>query len=247
MFDKRLVELSENTALNYMCTTGEVMAMALPSGQNPSNRFKIPFKKIDKNSGKKIHLTEEQKQVYNDILASGDTGFHLIFVITGSGKTEVYIELAKSVMASGKSVIYLVPEITLSSQIFERLYNVFGDELIVYHSHLTGNQRLYSWNKFYSGEAKIAVGTRSAVFLQCPDLGMIIIDEEHDGSYKEHSTPRYHARRLSWYRCKSEQAMMIMGSATPSVESLYASEKGMFVLHNLKSRYGEAVLPDIAA
>ncbi len=91
----------------------------------------------------------------------------------------------------------------------------------------------------------MAVGTRSAVFLQCPDLGLIIIDEEHDWSYKEHSTPRYHARRLAYYRCKTENALMVMGSATPSIESLYTAEQGMFKLHILKSRFGAAVLPEI--
>lgn len=241
IFDSRLVGLAEYAALNYLCTAGEVMAMALPSGQSHANRYKIPFAEQKK---KDIELTGEQREVYNNIL--GDKGrFHLIFGITGSGKTEVYIELAKSIIKQGKSVIYLVPEITLSSQIFERLYNVFGNDLIVYHSHLTANQRLHSWKRFYSGEVKIAVGTRSAVFLQCPDLGMIIMDEEHDGSYKEHSTPRYHARRVAYQRCKTENAVMVMGSATPSIESLYAAEKNVFRLHNLKGRFGNAVLPEI--
>jgi primosomal protein N' (replication factor Y) (superfamily II helicase) len=246
IFDYRLTALAEYTAANYISSIGEVMAMALPSGEKPSSRYKHPFKDkypINKN----IELTSEQKTIYDDIINSynNDKPFHLIYGITGSGKTELYIELAKHVMALGRSVIYLVPEITLSSQIFERLYKVFGSELIVYHSRLTANQRLNSWMKFFSGEVKMAVGTRSAVFLQCPDLGLIIIDEEHDWSYKEHSTPRYHARRLAYYRCKTENALMVMGSATPSIESLYTAEQGMFKLHILKSRFGGAVLPEI--
>ena len=246
IFDNRLVALTEYTAVNYICNTGEVMAMALPSGEKPSARYKHPFKNR-KPVNKNIKLSSEQKTIYLDILNSYKTGqpFHLIFGITGSGKTEIYIELAKHIMSLGRSVIYLVPEITLSSQIFERLYNVFHNDLIVYHSRLTANQRLHNWIRFYNGDAKIAVGTRSAVFLQCPNLGLIIIDEEQDWSYKEHSTPRYHARRLAYHRCRTENALMVMGSATPSVESLYIAEQGVFRLHNLKSRFGEAVLPEI--
>jgi primosomal protein N' (replication factor Y) (superfamily II helicase) len=246
IFDQKLTSLAEYTASNYISSIGEVMAMALPSGVKPSTRYKHPFRdKININNN--IELTAEQKTIYDDIITSYKNGKlnHLIYGITGSGKTELYIELAKYVISQERSVIYLVPEITLSSQIFERLYRVFGNELIVYHSRLTANQRLNSWKKFFNAEVKMAVGTRSAVFLQCPDLGLIIIDEEHDWSYKEHSTPRYHARRLAYYRCKTENALIVMGSATPSIESLYIAEQGVFNLHILKSRYGEAVLPDI--
>ena len=124
-------------------------------------------------------------------------------------------------------------------------HGVFGEDLIVYHSHLTPNQRLRNWVRFYRGEARIAVGTRSAVFLQCPALGMIVIDEEHDGSYKEHSTPRYNARRLALYRSKTENALVVMGSATPAVETLYACERGLMKLHTLTRRFGGAALPEI--
>jgi primosomal protein N' (replication factor Y) (superfamily II helicase) len=246
IFDNKLLELAEYTASNYLCNTGEVMAMALPSGVKPSERYKHPFKHKEL-PDRNIELNSDQKVIYQDILHSYCNGqpHHLLFGITGSGKTEIYIELAKYLIAQGRSVIYLVPEITLSSQIFERLYNVFGNDLTVYHSHLTANQRLHSWMKFYTGEAKIAVGTRSAVFMQCPDLGLMIIDEEHDWSYKEHSTPRYHARRLAYHRCNMEKAILVMGSATPSIESLYSTELGALKLHVLKSRFGEAELPEI--
>lgn len=244
IFDSRLVTLAEYTASNYISSTGEAMAAALPSGESPSERFKHPFKKKE---GLEAKLTEEQQIIYSDIVDSSDSDkrYHLIFGITGSGKTEIYIKLAKELIGRGKSVIYLVPEITLSSQIFERLYNVFGDDLIVYHSHLTKNQRFYNWMRFYNGKARIAIGTRSAVFLQCPRLGCVIIDEEHDTSYKEHSTPRYHARRLGLFRCMKEKAVFVTGSATPSAESLYAAERGILKLHTLRGRFGKANLPEI--
>jgi primosomal protein N' (replication factor Y) (superfamily II helicase) len=239
IFDSRLISLAEYTASNYICNTGEVMATALPSGEKSSSRYKHPFKDHIIKS-REIQLNDEQKAVYNDIVNAYNNNllFHLIFGITGSGKTEIYIELARYIINQGRSVIYLVPEITLSSQIFQRLYNVFKDDLIVYHSRLTANQRLMNWIKFYNGDAKIAIGTRSAVFLQCPDPGLIIIDEEHDWSYKEHSTPRYHARRLAYFRSKTDRSLLVMGSATPSIETLYSCEHGPFKLHNLKCRFG---------
>ena len=194
-----------------------------------------------------VTLNDGQRTVYESIMASREKGglSHLIFGITGSGKTEIYIEVARRLIAEGLSVIYLVPEISLSSMIFERLYGVFGEDLIMYHSHLTPNQRLYNWIRFYRGEARVAVGTRSAVFLQCPALGMIVIDEEHDGSYKEHSTPRYNARRMALYRSRAERALVVMGSATPAVETLYACERGLMKLHTLDRRFGGAALPEI--
>lgn len=244
IFDHRLVDLCATVAASYLSTTGESMAMALPSGRRPSKRFKNPF---ERRPAPEITLTVPQRRILDDITAPPENGglFHLLFGVTGSGKTEVYIEAARHYIKHNKSVIYLVPEISLSSQIFERLYSVFGDDLILYHSQLTANQRLYNWMRFFRGDAKIAVGTRSSVFLQCPDLGLIIVDEEHDSSYKEHSTPRYNARRVAYIRAKSEGATVLMGSATPSIESLYSAEKGLLRLHSLTGRFGEAVLPEI--
>jgi len=245
IFDDRLFALTRYTASTYLSSQGEALSMALPSGLKPSKRYKIPYEK--EVSPHDVQLNDEQHKTYNEIMASREKGdlTHLIFGITGSGKTEIYIEIAKRLLADGCSVIYLVPEISLSSLIFERLYGVFGNDLIIYHSHLTPNQRLHNWIRFFKGEARIAVGTRSAVFLQCPKLGMIVIDEEHDGSYKEHSTPRYNARRIALYRSRTEGALLVMGSATPAIETLYACELGMMRLHTLKKRFGNAALPDI--
>ncbi len=242
IFDERLVSLARYVAASYLATPGEVLSMALPSGSSPSDRHR----KMAPPEPASFSLNDEQGRVYREIIEEGgDTGAHLLFGVTGSGKTEVYIELAREMIRRKKSVIYLVPEISLSSQIFKRLYSVFGDQLILYHSHLTANQRLYNWQRFYRGDSLVAVGTRSSVFLQCPDLGLIVIDEEHDGSYKEHSTPRYNARRIAFYRAKEEKAKLVLGSATPSVESLFTAERGIMKLHRLTGRYGGALLPEI--
>lgn len=245
IFDERLLEICRFTADSYCSYAGEALAMALPSGKKPSSRYKAPV--FDKKNRQPVNLTEEQNRVVDKIMHDKTEGrlSHCIFGVTGSGKTEVYIDVARRVLAENKSVIYLVPEISLSSQIYERLLSVFGDELMIYHSHLTPNQRLYNWQRFYKGEARIAIGTRSAVFLQAPELGLIIIDEEHDSSFKEHSSPRYNARRIAAFRSKNEGSLLIMGSATPALETLYASERGQLELHRLSSRYGGAKLPAI--
>lgn len=244
IFDGRLMDLARYLADTYLCSMGEALATALPSAVRPSSRYKVPFADAPLRD---IVLTDEQRLVHDAILAARDSGnlLHLVHGITGSGKTELYITLARRLMDQGLSVIYCVPEISLSSQIYERLHGVFGKELVIYHSALTAPQRLHNWERFYRGEAKIAVGTRSAIFMQCPQLGMIVIDEEHDGSYKEHSTPRYNARRVALWRSRSERALLVLGSATPAVETLYAAERGVFTMHRLLNRYGGAALPEI--
>ncbi len=244
IFDERLMELARLLAGTYLCSMGEALSMALPSALRPSARHKAPFADT---SAREIVLTGEQRAVHDAILEARDAGklLHLVHGITGSGKTELYITLARRLMDQGLSVIYCVPEISLSSQIYERLHAVFGQELVIYHSRLTAPQRLHAWKRFYEGGARIAVGTRSAIFMQCPRLGMMIIDEEHDGSYKEHSTPRYNARRVALWRSRSENALLVLGSATPSVETLYAAGRGVFAMHRLAERFGGAALPEI--
>lgn len=242
IFDRRLTELASYVSDSYISSIGEALGKALPSGESSRQRPRALKKNIV--PGNQLSLTDEQQKVYSDIKESGG-GAHLIFGITGSGKTEVYINAAVDSISSGRSVIYLVPEITLSSQIFDRLQKVFGEELVLYHSGLTQNQRFANWKKFQSGEAKIAVGTRSSVFLQAPDLGLIIIDEEQDPSYKEQSSPRYNAKRIAYYRAMKEKATLILGSATPSIETMYSAEKGAIRLHRLNERYGGASVPEI--
>jgi primosomal protein N' (replication factor Y) len=240
IFDDRLIELAKKIADENLSYIGEVLSMALPSGKPSVKKTKPLFsEKSISNS-----LSLEQEKIYEDIISS-DEKYHLIFGVTGSGKTEIYIKLAEHIIKQGKSVIYLVPEISLSSQIFMRLAEYFTDQLVLYHSGITPNERFNSWQKFYSGEAKIVVGVRSACFMQCPNLGMIILDEENDSSYKENSSPRYNARRVAFIRSKDANALVVLGSATPSVESFYACEKGVIKLHKLMSRFGKGGFPTV--
>lgn len=244
IFDERLFGVAQTLSQDYLCSLGEALGMALPSAKVPSGRHTNPF---GKPSRKDIALTIEQQKIFQSILEHRKKGtlLHLIYGVTGSGKTELYVSLARKLISEGFSIIYCVPEISLSSQIYERLYDLFGEQMVVYHSGLTPQQRLYSWLRFYRGDAKIAVGTRSAIFMQCPRLGMIVIDEEHDASYKEHSSPRYSARRVALIRSRAEKSLAVFGSATPSLESLFAAEKGIFVLHKLEKRFGKSALPAI--
>jgi len=242
IFDERLTDLARYVSDSYLSSIGEALSKALPSGERV--KLKPRTVKRDISARNTVALTPEQQKVYSDINQSAG-GVHLIFGITGSGKTEIYINAALDTIKSGRSVIFLVPEITLSSQIYDRLRKVFADELILYHSGLTQNQRFANWKKFQSGESKIAVGTRSSVFLQAPDLGLIIIDEEQDSSYKEQSSPRYNAKRIAYYRAMKERATLILGTATPSIETMYSAEKGGIKLHRLNERFGVAQVPEI--
>jgi len=243
IFDSRLVDLVRYVSYSYVSSMGEAFAKALPSNKKKRD---VPVLPIEGTllSAFENSLSIEQEEIYEKISDSSRTA-HLVYGVTGSGKTEVYINLAMDVVKKGKSVIFMVPEIGLSSQIYNRLKEVFGDDLLLYHSLLNVNERYDSWVRFYRGDAKIVIGTRSSVFMQCPDLGLIIIDEEQDGAYKEQSTPRYGAKRVAYYRAQMEGAKLILGSATPSIESFYAAENGTMGMHVLSERYGNSVLPDI--
>ncbi|MDA3899267.1 MAG: primosomal protein N' [Spirochaetes bacterium] len=240
LFSDTFVELCDYTATTYCAARGEVYALALPGRGSGVSRYKDPFI-VEPYSFK---LSDKQQSVCDEILKSA-TQAHLLFGVTGSGKTELYMELALRQIAAGKSVIYLVPEITLSSQLHQRLLAVFGDDLVLYHSGLTPNQRAHHWKLFYTNKKKIVVGTRSAIFMQAEKLGLIIIDEEHDSSYKENSTPRYSAKRLALYRMKREGCTVVLGSATPSIESYFAAKTGVLHYHELNERFGNAGVPQI--
>jgi primosomal protein N' (replication factor Y) len=240
IFDNRLVLLCDSIADTYVSSPGEVLSLALPGKVNGTSRFSKGFE-TEKAA---VILNQEQLSVYNSILEDSKN-IHLIHGVTGSGKTEVYMKLAQSILEKNGSVIFLVPEITLSSQLYRRLSSVFSDTLILYHSALSANQKVDHWKKFFSGEAKIALGTRSAVFLQAPSVKLIIIDEEHDSSYKENKSPRYNTRRVALFRSRLEKLKVVMGSATPSLESYHSALNKKISLHTMQQRYNNASMPSI--
>ncbi|GAB5410043.1 MAG: primosomal protein N' [Balneolaceae bacterium] len=170
----------------------------------------------------------------------------LLYGITGSGKTEVYIHALREVRSKGKGGIVLVPEIALTPQTVSRFYKVFGAEVAVLHSRMTSRERLQVWKDLKNGTKNIAIGPRSAVFAPVQNLGLIVLDEEHDASYKQMDpAPRYHARETAIMRANLVKAVVIMGSATPSMQALNMAGKGKSTLLELKERHAEAVLPEV--
>ena len=176
---------------------------------------------------------------------SSQKNLHYLYGATGTGKTEVFMQVCESLLAAGKGVIYLVPEIGLTKQVIQAVVSRFGNTAAVLHSGLTPSQKLSEWRRILNKEARIVIGARSAVFAPLPDLGMIIIDEEHDGSYKSGNTPRYHARQVAMYRCGKKKIPLLMGSATPSVEAWHLMESGGIKKHVLTRRLAGGAMPQI--
>ncbi len=194
-------------------------------------------------------LNEDQEKAFEKIsesLTKEEFANYLLFGITGSGKTEVYIHALKQVVENGKGGIVLVPEIALTPQTVSRFYRIFGDQIAVLHSRMTNRERLQAWKDLNSGKKNIAIGPRSAVFAPVQNLGLIILDEEHDSSYKQMDpAPRYHARETAIVRARENDAVVIMGSATPSMQALNMAAKGKCEMLELKKRHAEAKLPEV--
>jgi len=193
-------------------------------------------------------LSLEQQAVYIQLkkeYAARKGGTALLYGVTGSGKTSVFLKLTRHVVDSGQSVILMVPEISLTAQTISLFTEYFGENIAVFHSALSLGERLDEWKRVMRGEAKIVIGTRSAVFAPVVNLGLIVIDEEQEHTYKSESSPRYDAREIARYRCKANRALCLLSSATPSVESFYMAEKGVFTLHKLQERFGSANIPEV--
>ncbi|MBX2940948.1 MAG: primosomal protein N' [Cyclobacteriaceae bacterium] len=194
-----------------------------------------------------ILLSEKQEEVRNAILHHfEESEVVLLHGVTGSGKTEIYIDLIRRAMDGGSQALLLIPEIALTTQIVQRLKKIFGAEMGVYHSKFSDNERVEVWNGILSGKFQLVVGVRSSVFLPFDNLGLIIVDEEHDASYKQQSpAPRYQARDYALVMAHQHHAKVVLGSATPSAESFFHSQQGKFKLISLNERFGEAHLPEV--
>ncbi len=191
-----------------------------------------------------IKFTQDQQRALDSIdLDSDDT--YLLHGVTGSGKTEVYIELIKRVVSRGRRAILLVPEISLTTQIVNKFYDHFGNDVAIFHSGLSNGEKYDEYLKILRNEVHIVVGTRSAIFTPLIDLGLIIIDEEHSETFKQDSNPRYHARDMAEFRSKYNHIPIVLGSATPSLESMARALKGVYKYIEMPNRVGSAVLPNI--
>ena len=193
-------------------------------------------------------LSAEQMNVANDILRECDAAepmVGLLYGVTGSGKTAVFLHVIRHVLTVGKGVIVTVPEISLTPQTLAVFTAAFGDTVAVFHSGLSVGERMDEWKRVRTGRAKIVVGTRSAVFAPVQNLGLIVMDEEQESTYKSESTPRYHARDIAKFRVNYNRAYCLLCSATPSVESYYMAQSGKYRYHALHHRYGDAVVPTV--
>ncbi len=200
-------------------------------------------------NNKAITFTDEQNEALASIrasFASEPTKPVLLHGVTGSGKTHLYIELIKEILAKGEEVLYLLPEIALTQQIIDKVKSEFGEKVGVYHSRFSDNERVEIWQKVLTGEYNIVIGVRSAMFLPFKKLGMIVVDEEHDQSFKQaEPNPRYNARDVAIFAAKMLNLNVLLGSATPSFETYHNARSGKFTLVEIKNRAVKAELPEI--
>ena len=248
LFNKETFSLACWVSNYYLCSIGEAVFSVAPSrAKRESN---IPGFSFEEDFSEKStnQLSEEQIKAVEEITEScknGKTSYHYLYGATGTGKTEVFLQTAEWLLNAGKGVIYLVPEISLTPQVVKAVAKRFGNTVAVLHSGLTPSQKLTEWKKILHKKARIVIGARSAVFAPVPDLGLIIIDEEHDSSYKSGETPRYHARQVAMHRCANLKIPLVMGSATPSVEAWYSMATGRLTAHTLTKRLAGGAMPQI--
>lgn len=194
-----------------------------------------------------ISLTEEQQTAFEGLLQKSQQGggAALLYGVTGSGKTQVYLKLIDALLPTGKGILVMVPEISLTPQTLHLFYSRYGSKVAVFHSALSQGERLDEWKRVNQGQAQIVVGTRSAVFAPFRELGLIIMDEEQEHTYQSEQSPRYHARDVAKFRCAQDKALLVLASATPSFESYTAALSGRYDFYELKNRYGTAKLPEV--
>jgi primosomal protein N' (replication factor Y) len=248
LFDNNDVEIARWMAGYYLCSTGQALAAMIPSGR------KMITAGISDNAEETepaLSISAEQAAAISAITSENCTGkdnspqMFYLYGVTGSGKTEVFLRAAQYMLNAGKSVIYLVPEISLTHQTADVIGKRFGSQAATLHSGMSPSARLAEWMRIRRGDAPIVVGPRSAVFAPVQNLGLIIIDEEHDGSYKSGNTPRYHARQIAFRRCLQEGARVVMGSATPSAEAWNLMSEGSIKRLDLSRRLSGGGMPEI--
>ncbi len=243
LFGAEEIALAKWMAGFYLCGFGEALAAMIPSGRRETAA--AAFAEDDfPDAEAALALSAEQESALESISGAGST-MHYLYGITGSGKTEVFLRAAERSLAAGRSVIYLVPEISLTHQVIDLVARRFGSVAATLHSGMTPSARLAEWTRIRRGEARVVVGPRSAVFAPVKDLGLIVIDEEHDGSYKSGNVPRYHARQVALKRCAAAGARLVMGSATPSAEAWKLMADGTVARFDLTRRLSGGAPPEI--
>ena len=244
--ESKLIALATWMRATYGSTMIQALKTVMPVKRKVKSRKskKVELPEIAKETQA---LTASQQEVLTGIEAEwqGLSRPSLIHGVTGSGKTHIYIKLIEKVLVQGKQAIVLIPEIALTYQTVNRFYAEFGDKVAVIHSRMSGGERFDAFEQARKGEIQIMVGPRTALFTSFPDLGLIIIDEEQEGTYKNEGMPRFHAREVAIARGEIEGAKVVFASATPSVESYYRCQNGEYALFTLTERFGEGELPAV--
>lgn len=230
-----------DTVIKNLAKKGVVEIYDVETYRRP--KVKMEVKKLEKD----ISLTEQQQTAFEHLKEKYDNGggVSLLYGVTGSGKTSVYIKMIDEVLPSGRGIIVMVPEISLTPSLFATFRSRYGDKVAMFHSGLSIGERYDEWKRVKTGQAQIAIGTRSAVFAPFDDIGLIIMDEEQEHTYKSELNPKYHTRDIAKFRVAYNKALLILASATPSIESYTYALNGRYSLECLTERYGNAVLPDV--
>ncbi len=210
--------------------------------------FRKPYKLNNELNTAEVSLTKEQQTAFDGLkndFEDENGKVSLLYGVTGSGKTQVFLKLVDYVSKQNKGVIVMVPEIALTPQIIDIFTSRYGDKIAVFHSAMSQGQRMDEWKRIKEGKALIAIGTRSAIFAPFKDLGLIIIDEEQEHTYKSEKSPRFNTRDLAKFRTAYHKGLLCLASATPSVETYSKAKSGKYSLYTIKNRYGNAVLPEV--
>lgn len=237
-------ELLENSHCSPATLDGLLKRGVLESYEKEVGRLQVPVCRLQTPSP----LSPAQEKAYGEIHdVFGTKDVCLLHGVTSSGKTEIYIRLIDEVLKMGRQVLYLLPEIAITTQITERLAKLFGDKLLVYHSKFSDNERVEVWNRLlHTGGPMLVLGVRSSLFLPFKDLGLIVVDEEHENTYKQQDpAPRYHARNAAIVLAGMHGAKTLLGSATPSIDSYFNATTGKYGLVELTTRYGDCLMPEI--
>ncbi len=249
---KACSEISVKEVCYYTGVTASVVDSLVKKGivyYFENQVYRNPYKNIEKLYNKEdILLSDEQKTSFNNLYkeyTSGKASVSLLYGVTGSGKTAVFMKLIEAVRKDKKGIIVMVPEIALTSSLIRQFHQRFGEKVAVFHSGLSVGERADEWKRVKNGDADIAIGTRSAVFAPFENLGLIIMDEEQEYTYKSDSSPRFHARDIAKFRCKQNNTLLVLASATPSIESYYMALNGRYSLNTISRRYGQANLPKV--
>ena len=244
LFSEKQLELAKWIAEYYCSFLSSALKLMMPPQGKTSNSQPQTSKQITNTKSQIPNLTAEQQQAVEEILRAENDKF-LLYGVTGSGKTEVYMRVIARVLEQGESAIVLVPEIGLTPQMVERFVGRFGDHVALLHSSLTLKQRSIEWQRVAKGSARIVLGTRSAIFAPVKNLGVIVIDEEFENSYKQDRSPRYHAREVAFFLAEQHNAVVVMGTATPSIETYYQAELGNYKKLVLSERIDSRPMPTV--